>query len=53
MPKPSLEDIEAMDDEKSLEAEEKLLEESDNSARPADGYQPPQDEDPGLQEVTD
>lgn len=39
--------------EEGAAEEAKLLEQSDNSARPEDGVQPAQDENPGLEEVTD
>lgn len=53
MTTPSLEDLEAMDDEKSLLAEEALLEQTDNGVRAEDGPQPAQDESPGLENQED
>jgi hypothetical protein len=50
---PSLEEVEAMDDEQSLKVEAGLIEESNNQVRPEDGPQPASDESPGLEEVDD
>lgn len=45
---PTLDEVQQMADEDTLEVERRLIEETDNSVRPEDGEQPPQDAEPVL-----
>lgn len=54
MPKvPSLDDVEAMDDDTVIDLESKLVEQTDNGPREEDGPEPAQDESPGLENQED
>lgn len=51
--KPTLDEVQEMEDEEVLELEADLIEQSPNQVKHTDGPQPPQDESPGLDEVVD